>query len=329
MRRARVTGIVSRFRGTVRSIAALLALPVVIGLAVMIVYATRHQAMIQRMDAAAQLKPVVESRMAENLFSVAAGRITFEQSGAMESVKAVDDTLDGLLAETGGSGHLQLTIARRTMETMEQYARRVGDGMASGQSVQEVEAIVDEVRDVGRLVADMLDAFIYEEVSSAAATTVQLQRFLVLAAVGELLILGLAVLHSNRATERVTNDIHTAIESMENTVRRIAEGNFTDRVTDIDIEELQELGEQINQTANQLENLIHEISQKQEHLAKAELRTMQAQINPHFLYNTLDTILWQAQSGQAEEVIHLTRNLSDFFRISLSAGADWIPVSRR
>ena len=328
MRRARVTGIVSRFRGTVRSIVALLALPVVIGLAAMIVYATRHQAMIQRMDAAAQLKPVVESRMAENLFSVAAGRITFEQSGAMESVKAVDDTLDGLLAETGGSGHLQLTIARRTMETMEQYARRVGDGMASGQSVQEVEAIVDEVRDVGRLVADMLDAFIYEEVSSAAATTVQLQRFLVLAAVGELLILGLAVLHSNRATERVTNDIHTAIESMENTVRRIAEGNFTDRVTDIDIEELQELGEQINQTANQLENLIHEISQKQEHLAKAELRTMQAQINPHFLYNTLDTILWQAQSGQAEEVIHLTRNLSDFFRISLSAGADWIPVSQ-
>ncbi len=44
--------------------------------------------------------------------------------------------------------------------------------------------------------------------------------------------------------------------------------------------------------------------------------------------NTLDTIVWQAESGKGEEVVRLTRNLSDFFRISLSAGADWIPVSQ-
>ena len=71
---------------------------------------------------------------------------------------------------------------------------------------------------------------------------------------------------------------------------------------------------------------MQETRQKSENLAKAELRTMQAQINPHFLYNTLDTIVWQAESGKADEVVRLTRSLSDFFRISLSSGADWIPV---
>ena len=70
------------------------------------------------------------------------------------------------------------------------------------------------------------------------------------------------------------------------------------------------------------------VRQNQDHLARAELRTLQAQINPHFLYNTLDTIVWQAESGKGEEVVRLTRNLSDFFRISLSSGADWIPVSQ-
>ena len=61
-------------------------------------------------------------------------------------------------------------------------------------------------------------------------------------------------------------------------------------------------------------------------LRKAELRTLQAQINPHFLYNTLDAIVWKAEAGEKDEVIQLTSALSDFFRISLSSGADWIPI---
>ena len=124
----------------------------------------------------------------------------------------------------------------------------------------------------------------------------------------------------------LTDSIRSALGSMENAVRRIAEGRFGDRVSGVDVEELQELGDQINEMANQLETLMQETRQKSDHLAKAELRTMQAQINPHFLYNTLDTIVWQAESGKADEVVRLTRSLSDFFRISLSSGADWIPV---
>ena len=54
---------------------------------------------------------------------------------------------------------------------------------------------------------------------------------------------------------------------------------------------------------------------------------MQAQIAPHFLYNTLDAIVWLAESGSTDEVVHITRALSDFFRISLSPGRDWIDVS--
>ena len=66
---------------------------------------------------------------------------------------------------------------------------------------------------------------------------------------------------------------------------------------------------------------------EQENLKKSELRTLQAQIAPHFLYNTLDAIVWLAESGSTDEVVHITRALSDFFRISLSQGRDWIEVS--
>ena len=328
MRRSGMTSITAQVRRSVTSLSVLLAVPALIGLAVMLMYSSRTQAMIRRMDAAAGMKPALESTIAENLFSVAAGRTTFEESGVEELIAETDSTLDMLLAETEGSGQMRLTIARRTMDTLEQYVLRVRDGMESGMPISEVEGIVDEVRNVGRLVTDMLDAFTTEEIANATGASRRLRTIVMTAAVAEVLLLLFAFVRTRRETARLTDSIHTAIYSLEETVRRIAEGNFSDRVRTVNVEELKELGEQVNQMADRLETLIEQIRQNQDNLSRAELRTLQAQINPHFLYNTLDTIVWQAESGKGEEVVRLTRNLSDFFRISLSSGADWIPVSQ-
>lgn len=328
MRRSGMTSITAQVRRSVGSIAFLLAVPAVIGLVVMLLYSARTQAMIRRMDAAAALKPGLETAIPENLFSVAAGRISFGESGVEEQIEETDRTLDMLLAETQGSGHLQLTIARRTMDTLKQYVYQVRDGMASGMPISEVEGIVDEVRNVGRLVMEMLDTFTTEEIGNATVASRRLRTVLAVTVAAEVLLLVFALMRTGRETRRLTASIHTAIYSLEDTVRRIAEGNFGERVKGMNVEELRELGEQVNQMADRLETLIEQVRQKQDNLSKAELRTLQAQISPHFLYNTLDTIVWQAESGKGDEVVRITRSLSDFFRISLSAGADWIPVTQ-
>jgi two-component system sensor histidine kinase YesM len=328
MRRGGMTSITGQIRRSVISIAVLLTVPAVIGLVVMMIYSSRTQAMIRRMDAAAEMKPALETTIAENLFAVAAGRSSFEESGVEELIGNTDSTLDELLEETEGSGHLQLTIARRTMDTMEQYVLKVRDGMAAGLPIHEIEGMVDEVRNVGRLVADMLDAFTTEEIKNASEISTRLRVILIATVAAEVILLLIALLRTGSETRRLTESIHTAIYSLEETVRKIAEGNFGDRVRGMNVTELKELSEQINQMADRLEMLIDQVRQKQDNLSKAELRTLQAQINPHFLYNTLDTIVWQAESGKGDEVVQLTRNLSDFFRISLSAGADWIPVTQ-
>ena len=182
MRRGGMTSITSQLRRSVASIAVLLAVPAVIGLVVMLIYSSRTQAMIRRMDAAAGMKPVLENTIAENLFSVAAGRTTFAKSGVEQLIAETDRTLDMLLGETQGSGQMQLTIARRTMDTLEQYALRIRDGMAAGTPISEIESIVDEVRDVGRLVTDMLDAFTTEEIANAARSNRWLQSIVIAAA---------------------------------------------------------------------------------------------------------------------------------------------------
>ena len=327
-RRRQWTSIVQQVRQSIFSITVLLTLPMVIALVTMLLSAGQYQAMIRRMDQAAELKPLVENTLAEEMFSVAAGRSNFENSGAEDLIRRVDTVLDALLEDHRTSGHLQLTVARRTMDTLEQYILKIRDGMAQRTPIDQMEQTVDEIRNVGRLVADMLDAFITQEISTASAASSRLTRTVLLFAGTEALLLLLALGYSRYSMNRLTESIRTALSSLEETVRRIAEGDLGDRISGLEVEELQELAEHINHMAERLENLIAETRRNQEHLAKAELRTLQAQINPHFLYNTLDAIVWQAESGQGEEVVRLTRSLSDFFRISLSSGADWIPVSQ-
>ena len=315
MARRRMTSIVRQVRISVTTIALLLILPVIGGLVTTIIYSEQYQAMIRRMDRAAEQKPVVETTLAENMFAVAAGRSSFADSGAEKLIARVDGTLDELLAETSGNGHLQLTVARRTMETLEQYILKVRDGMAEGIPIDEIIEIVDEIRKIGAQVADMVDAFIGQEILNARATSTRLNRVVLMTAGAEFLLLILALFYTRFAMNRLTDNIRTALSSLETTVRRIAEGDLRDRVSDLGVEELQELAEHINQMAERLETLIAETKRNQEHLAKAELRTLQAQINPHFLYNTLDAIVWQAESGKGDEVVRLTRNLSDFFPV--------------
>ena len=328
MYRYRKTSITGQVRKSITSIAVLLAVPAIIGLVVMLIYASRTQAMTRRMNDVAQMKPALENTIAENLFSVAAGRISFEDSAVDELIVETDDTLDRLLGETQGRGQIQLTIARRTMDTLEQYVLKVREGMRAGEPISKIEGIVDEVRNVGRLITDMLDAFTTEEIANVTETNQRMRLIVSLATITEVVLLLVAFLKTRSETNKITKSIYAAIYNLEETVRRIAEGNFSDRLQGINVEEMKDLSVQINQMADRLESLIERERHNQEHLSKAELRTLQAQINPHFLYNTLDTIVWQAESGKADEVVRLTRNLSDFFRISLSSGADWIPVNQ-
>jgi two-component system, sensor histidine kinase YesM len=75
-----------------------------------------------------------------------------------------------------------------------------------------------------------------------------------------------------------------------------------------------------------IRDLLDSKMKEQENLKKAEMRALQAQINPHFLYNTLDTIIWMAEAKKTDQVIDIVSALSSFFRISLSKGKDWITI---
>ena len=91
-------------------------------------------------------------------------------------------------------------------------------------------------------------------------------------------------------------------------------------------DEIADLCRSFNVMISKIKELLQLTLSEQEELKKYELTALQAQINPHFLYNSLDAIVWMSEAGNRREVVKITKTLSNFFRISLSKGKDWITV---
>ena len=91
-------------------------------------------------------------------------------------------------------------------------------------------------------------------------------------------------------------------------------------------DEISQLGGSFNQMVRRIDRLIRELIKEQKEKRLAEFKILQAQIKPHFLYNTLDTIQWKALEYGATEVGELVNALSQFFRISLSGGDEMITL---
>ena len=91
--------------------------------------------------------------------------------------------------------------------------------------------------------------------------------------------------------------------------------------------EIRQLGGSFNSMMDKIRSLLQMVYKEQRDKREAEIRTLQAQINPHFLYNTLDTIHWMAEEHQAMDIVKLVSALTKLFRISLSRGREVISLS--
>jgi two-component system sensor histidine kinase YesM len=126
--------------------------------------------------------------------------------------------------------------------------------------------------------------------------------------------------------KKLNRSINIPIYRLKTMASQIAQGDLSIRVEKPEISELDDLTDSLNTMAEKLGMLIAQNIQKQQNLQKAEMKALQAQITPHFMYNTLDTILALAEAGQNKEVVTTTLALSNFFRLSLNKGRDWVSV---
>ncbi|HOO27619.1 MAG TPA: histidine kinase [Lachnospiraceae bacterium] len=124
-------------------------------------------------------------------------------------------------------------------------------------------------------------------------------------------------------SDRVTNPIR----KLEASIKYLEEGNLdTDKIYIGGSHEIRHLGRTIRSMVNQMRKLMDEMVKEQKAKRKSELDALQSQINPHFLYNTLDSVVWMIESERYKEAISMVRALATLFRISLSKGSNIISI---
>ena len=110
-------------------------------------------------------------------------------------------------------------------------------------------------------------------------------------------------------------------------MKEVEHGNLSSYYdTTLAKDEIYELGLTYNKMLDHISKLIEQIYKEQSEKRSAELAALQAQIKPHFLYNTLDNIKWMAKDQGAEDVAKIITSLSTFFRTSLSNGQEFITL---
>ena len=306
----------------------LLVIPIIISLVLMLFYAWEYHSAIRRMEEITELKAVVAEEIPEKAWNIVSGRDTLPGSDIYIVIHEVESRIDEVTLQAKEENRLSLVVAGRTMETLENYVDQIRDNVNDEVPVVENEAVLVEVRNVSALVDSMLNDYIELEITSTARMSTTLHIVIIITAIAEILIVLIAIWGRNVSMRSTAVMVRKPIEKLEDVTGALANGALDARITDTDVTELRNLTMQVNNMADQLETMMKKSDHDAKRLRKAELRTLQAQINPHFLYNTLDAIVWKAEGGEMDEVISLTSSLSDFFRISLSSGADWIPVSQ-
>ena len=116
------------------------------------------------------------------------------------------------------------------------------------------------------------------------------------------------------------------INNLQQKMIHVKSGNLNAYYTDKGKNEIYYLGQTYNLMLDTIKELFNKITATEEQKRKAYLQVLQAQINPHFLYNTLASLKWLSQKQGADDVAEYIDSLSNFFRISLSDGAETITL---
>lgn len=116
------------------------------------------------------------------------------------------------------------------------------------------------------------------------------------------------------------------IKRLESLMKKVEKGDFNTRVEVESVDEIGKLSRSFNLMIGKIKQLMGQIVHEQEMKRISELKAMQAQIHPHFLYNTLDSIIWMAEMGKMAEVVKMTSALAKLFRSSISNGDELVPI---
>ena len=220
-----------------------------------------------------------------------------------------------------------LTIILRNLDTLKDRVDDIRMNLESESSYDvNVEMLDNNIYIMTELIQENIQNYLYYQTKSMEHLTQQLNTrvhtFTVFCMIMVVILTALVVL----MTMVIVSGITKPVEELSAVTNKVAAGDFTVRAKVDTQDELAQLADRVNRMTESLERLVEKIKEDERKMRKADLRLLQEQINPHFLYNTLDTIIWLIEGNSPDKAVNMVVSLSEFFRLVLSKGKEYITI---
>lgn len=290
-------------------------------------YNEHYNTIVSNITEANSINGILKTSIDSEMWDIVAGKKTFEEGKQYEIINEFNSKVNEIMKNvTTDDSRIRLDVTLRTMKTLKHYVDVIGEQIDEKKKVEDNEKVLDDIRGVSSLVEEDISDFIMNEVKNCEQVKVEIEKSVNRWVVTNIIMLLAVLAFSAAAVWFISGSISNPIRDLRKMAASIAEGNLNVRVENRNTDEIASLGTSLNTMAGKLQELLDRSIKEQENLKKSELKALQAQINPHFLYNTLDTIVWMAEANKSEQVIEIVEALSKFFRITLSKGKDWISI---
>lgn len=243
-----------------------------------------------------------------------------------EEVRAARELASDLLSKTSNSASRKeisnvLTLCDSLSASIERIQRAEGYGVR-------LEQLESNIYVITELIEEHIYTYLYYEAGEMARLQQRLDFWLKVEIAAIVLTMAVVIPLSMHNAFKISKSITDPIDAISERVEEIGRGDLTERTPiEAEDEKLRSLSRGIEEMTVKLDNQIELNRQEQIRLRGIELSLLQAQINPHFLYNTLDAIVWLIETGKNEQAEQMVANLSSYFRSFLSNGKDIITLS--
>ena len=237
----------------------------------------------------------------------------------------IADSLENRTADANNEA--RLVSLKKYLSNLSTYVERIKENLKEDDRYEDnLEIWENDIQIVTTLVQNTMSEYIYYEIRGIQKSREEYQesyistlRFTIVAFI--VISIVIAVL-----TVLIPLSITKPITELSRVMDRVARGDLTVRADFDKGPEVTALSNSLNTMIDKINELLNQVTEEQTRLRKAEFEVLQAQINPHFLYNTLDAIVWLAEAGEYKKVVGMVGDLSEFFRTSLNHGRDIVTI---
>lgn len=318
-------------KAKIQSMQAIVFIPVIIMIGIllymMVWQNNQYRQSIRNLTMATEFNFDFKPNIDYKMYRIVIGADTFDTLNPYEELdnsrRMFEQLKDSTPQESSKKGLDGILIL---INILEKRIKDVQNSNIIGDYDRNKERLDKDIYVITDLIEETMSDYIYSETKNLESTRQKLdsqtkQVIAVCIMVSAYIIVFLMVSFSSFG-KKITKPIEELCEyTME-----LAGGSLKVRAPKSNLREIQMLSDQYDQMVVRIGELIEHIKTEQEQKRKTELKLLQAQINPHFLYNTLDTIVWLAEGKRYQEVVDMITALSSFLRIGLNNGRDFITI---